>query len=71
VYVAGAENDGSFGPEQYALLEQTLTEAGVRHTLETYPAAHGFAVPDNPTHDDTAEERHWAALADLYRAALA
>ncbi|GAA4540014.1 dienelactone hydrolase family protein [Pseudonocardia xishanensis] len=71
VYVAGATDDGSFGPEQFTLLDDALSEAGVRHTVETYPAAHGFAVPDNPTHDAEAEERHWAALSDLYRAALA
>jgi carboxymethylenebutenolidase len=67
VYVAGATDDDSFGPEQFALLQQTLTEAGVHFTLETYPALHGFAVPDNPTYDKEAEERHWAALVDLYR----
>ena len=54
VYVAAAENDGSFPAEQYDRLEKSLTAAGVPHTLETYPAAHGFAVPDNPTYDAAA-----------------
>ena len=40
------------------------------HTLVTYPAAHGFAVPDNPTFDDDAAERHWQALEALYASAL-
>jgi dienelactone hydrolase len=31
------------------------------------PARHGFAVPDNPTYDATAEARHWEALGRLYR----
>jgi carboxymethylenebutenolidase len=70
VYVAAAENDGSFPPEQAALLEESLTAAGVTYSLETYPAAHGFAVPDNPTFDKDADERHWVALADLYGATL-
>jgi carboxymethylenebutenolidase len=70
VYVGGAENDGSYTPEQAALLEEALTAAGVEHTLESYPAAHGFAVPDNPTYDKDADERHWAALAALYGKAL-
>lgn len=65
VHVAVAENDSSFPPEQYQRLEQALTAAGVKHTIATYPAAHGFAVPDNPTYDDAADERHWTALADL------
>lgn len=69
VYVAGAENDGSFTPEQAALLDEALTAAHVAHTVEFYPAAHGFAVPDNPTYDQAAAERHWAALAALYGAA--
>jgi carboxymethylenebutenolidase len=70
VYVAGAEDDGSFTPEQAQLLDSALTEAGVRHTVEFYPAKHGFAVPDNPTYDAAAEDRHWKALEALYGSAL-
>ncbi len=70
VYVAGAEDDGSFTAEQAALLAAALTDAGVDHTIEFYPARHGFAVPDNPTYDTAAETRHWQALRDLYRARL-
>jgi carboxymethylenebutenolidase len=70
VYVAGAEDDGSFTAEQAALLESAFTGAGVDHTIEFYPAHHGFAVPDNPTYDAQASARHWAALRDLYRAHL-
>jgi carboxymethylenebutenolidase len=66
IYVAAAENDPSFPAEQYERLEQAFTEAGVRHAMEIYPAGHGFAVPDNPTYDAAAEQRHWDALADLY-----
>ena len=70
VYVAGAQDDGSFGPEQFELLDKVLTDAGVTHTVETYPAAHGFAVPDNPTFDAAAAERHYTALGELYGTAL-
>ena len=70
VYVAGAEDDGSFTAAQAALLETALTGAGVDHTIEFYPARHGFAVPDNPTYDTAAETRHWQALHDLYQARL-
>ncbi len=70
VYVAGAENDGSFDDEQFQRLSSALTEAGVDHTLVTYPAAHGFAVPDNPTYDAAAEARHWQALEELYGSTL-
>jgi len=70
VYVAGAENDGSFDDEQFDRLSTSLRDAGLDHTLVTYPAAHGFAVPDNPTYDEAAAARHWEALEDLYASAL-
>jgi carboxymethylenebutenolidase len=71
VYVAAAENDASFPAEQEARLKAALADGGVDHTIETYPAAHGFAVPDNPTYDADADARHWAALSDLYGSTLA
>jgi carboxymethylenebutenolidase len=70
VYVAAAENDGSCPPEQLALLDEALTGGDVDHTIETYPAAHGFAVVDNPTYDPDADARHWAALAELWASTL-
>jgi carboxymethylenebutenolidase len=71
VYVAGAENDASFDAEQFERLSSALSEAGLDHTLVTYPAGHGFAVPDNPTYDEAAAARHWQALEDLYGSTLA
>ncbi len=70
VYVAGAIEDASFPDEQRDRLESALTAAGVQHTIETYPAHHGFAVPDNPTFDEAAAERHWQALSQLFAASL-
>jgi carboxymethylenebutenolidase len=67
VYVAGAKHDSSFTTAQATLLDSALTGAGVAHTVEFYPARHGFAVPDNPTYDAEADARHWAALRQLYR----
>lgn len=43
----------------------------MEHTLVTYPALHGFAVPDNPTYDPEAADRHWHALEALYAATIA
>ncbi len=71
VYVAGAENDGSFTPEQAETLGKALTAANVNHKIEIYPAGHGFAVPDNPPYDADAAERHWVALQELFGSALA
>jgi carboxymethylenebutenolidase len=70
VYAAGAVDDNSFTPAQAELLDGALTAAGVDHTVEFYPAHHGFAVPDNPTYDSAAAERHWAALDRFYGAHL-
>jgi carboxymethylenebutenolidase len=71
VYIAGAENDGGFTTEHAEALDKALTAAGVEHMVEFYPAAHGFAVPDNPPYDKAAADRHWAALERLFGASLA
>jgi carboxymethylenebutenolidase len=42
----------------------------VQHTVETYPAHHGFAVRDNPSFDVPAAERHYAALESLFASTL-
>jgi carboxymethylenebutenolidase len=70
VYVAGAIEDNSFTTEQAELLGGALRAAGVEHTIEFYPARHGFAVPDNDTYDPKASARHWDALSDLYSSHL-
>ena len=70
VYIAGAENDASFTPQQAETLDKALTAANVTHTVEIYPAGHGFAVPDNEPYDEDAAERHWIALQQLFESAL-
>ena len=70
VYVGGATDDGSFTPEQAKTLDEALTAAGVAHEIETYDAAHGFAVPDNGPYDEAAAERHWQAMERVFGANL-
>lgn len=71
VYVGAAENDGSFTAEQGEILDRALTDAGVEHTVEFHPAAHGFAVPDNVgAYDEAAAKRHWDAMQRVFGAAL-
>lgn len=70
VYVAGAQNDNSFTTEQAETLDKALTVAGVRHTVEIWPAGHGFAVPDNTPYDEEAAQRHWIALQELFASSL-
>jgi carboxymethylenebutenolidase len=71
VYVAGAKGDASFTAAQAQTLDEALTAAGVEHTVEIYPAGHGFAVPDNAPYDADAAARHWAAMRSLFGGALA
>ena len=71
VYVAGAENDGSFTPDNAETLGKALTAANIKYKIEIYPAAHGFAVPDNPPYDVEAAERHWIALPELFEGRVA
>jgi carboxymethylenebutenolidase len=70
VYVAGAENDASFTAEHAEQLDKALTAAGVEHKIETYPAGHGFAVPDNGPYDAAAADRHWTAMREFFGANL-
>jgi len=65
VYVAGATDDTSFPDDMKARLEEALSEAGVDHLIETYPAKHGWVLRDTPASDDAARERHWETLAAL------
>jgi len=61
VYVAGAIEDQSFTDDQKDLLEKSLSEAGVIHTIETYQAITASPSADNPSYDPHAAERHWEA----------
>ena len=65
-----ATRTSSWRDRQAEVLDSALAGAGVDHTVEFYPARHGFAVPDNPTYNAEADARHWAALDALYRVQL-
>lgn len=70
VYVAGAIEDPSFPDDMKARLEQALTDAGVDHVVETYPAKHGWVLRDTPTYDAAAAERHWTTVTELFAKTL-
>ena len=70
VYVGCATDDPSFPDAMKQRLADALTEAKVSHQLETYAAAHGFAIADFPTYDEKAAERHWEALLSLFESTL-
>lgn len=66
VYIAAAENDGSYPPEMAKRLEASLSTAGVRYGTETYQAAHGWMMPDFPVYDQAAAERGWSEMLALF-----
>ncbi|HEY2408443.1 MAG TPA: dienelactone hydrolase family protein [Polyangiaceae bacterium] len=70
IYIAGAIEDQSFPDEMKARLELALTEAGVDHTIETYPAKHGWVLRDTPVYDEACAERHWQTMISLFDAKL-
>jgi carboxymethylenebutenolidase len=66
VYIAGADEDAGFPPEQADRLREALTAAGVDNEVTIYPGAkHGYAPPDMPVYDEAAAERHWRELVTL------
>jgi carboxymethylenebutenolidase len=65
VYVAGASEDPSFPDDMKERLEKALTDAGVDHLIETYPARHGWVFRDTPVYDAAQSERHWRTLLAL------
>ena len=70
VYVAGAIEDQSFPDDMKQRLEKALTDAGVDHEIETYPAKHGWVFSDFPVYDAAAAERHWRTLLALFESKL-
>jgi carboxymethylenebutenolidase len=71
VYVGAASDDPTFPDEQVQRLREALVVAHVDHTIEAYPAKHGWVPSDTPVHDAAAAERHFQTLAALLRGALA
>jgi carboxymethylenebutenolidase len=70
VYVAGAIEDPHFPDDMKARLDDALTQAGVDHKIETYPARHGWVPSDTPVHDAQQTERHWTELVALFDGVL-
>ena len=70
IYVAGAIEDQSFPDDMKARLEAALTEAGVDHQIETYPAKHGWVFRDTPVYDAAESEHHYQTLFSLLDSTL-
>jgi carboxymethylenebutenolidase len=70
VYIGGAIEDPSFDDAQKQRLDDALTAAGVDHTIETYPAKHGWVPNDTPVHDAAQAERHFQTMLALFDSVL-
>jgi carboxymethylenebutenolidase len=67
VYVAGADEDAGFPPEQADRLRNALDAADVDNEITIYAGArHGYTMPDLPVYDRAAAERHWTELLKLF-----
>ncbi|HET7499441.1 MAG TPA: dienelactone hydrolase family protein [Kofleriaceae bacterium] len=71
VYVGAASDDPTLPGEQVQRLRDAFVAAHVDHTIETYPAKHGWVLDDTPVYDRAAAERHFQTLTALLRGALA
>ena len=70
LYIAAAENDGSYPVAMAERFEHALDEAHVRYRAETYPAAHGWMKPDFPVYDEAAAEHGWREMLALFERTL-
>lgn len=67
LYLASAADDDSYPPDMALRMESALAAAGLRHVVERFEdAAHGWMVPDFPSHDARAAERGWSRLSALF-----
>lgn len=67
VYIGGADEDGSYPPEQADRLQEALAAAGVTYTHHWYPGAkHGWMMTDFPVYDRAAAERGWGEMLALF-----
>jgi len=70
LYFGHAANDGSMPKEAIERLDRALTEWGGTHESETYPAAHGWTVPDSAAYNEPEANRAFTKLTTLLASAL-
>lgn len=67
VYVGAAEHDDYVPLDMVDRFEAAMQDSDVSGRVERYWGTHhGFAFDDRPAYDRRADDRHWAALLDLF-----
>ena len=63
LYFGHADQDPNMTPDQIAVLDRALDQAGVSHRTELYVGAlHGYTMSDTAAYDEAACERHFSEL---------
>ena len=67
LYVGAAEHDDYVPLDMIDRFEAAMQDADVAGRVERYWGTHhGFAFDDRPAYDRRADDRHWAAMLDLF-----
>ena len=67
LYVGAAEHDDYVPLDMIDRFEAAMQDSGVAGRVERYWGTHhGFAFDDRPAYNRRADDRHWAALLDLF-----
>ena len=67
VYVGAAEHDDYVPLDMVDRFESAMQETEVAGRVERYWGNHhGFAFDDRPAYDRSADDRHWAAMLDVF-----
>jgi carboxymethylenebutenolidase len=71
LYFGHAKDDRSMPAEAIVKFEEALKAWGGKYESETYPAGHGWTVPDHAgVYDEKEAERHYVKLFEAFDAAL-
>jgi carboxymethylenebutenolidase len=70
LYFGHASEDKSMTAEDIVNFEKELEQWGGEYESKTYPARHGWTVPDNPAYNKPEAERAYGKMMELFKATL-
>jgi carboxymethylenebutenolidase len=70
LYFGHATEGRSMNADDIAQFEEALAAWGGKYASETYPAHHGWTVPDNPAYNSAEAERSFTRLKELFAETL-